>query len=223
MLYRFLHPIVNRLARLLAVVEVVGVENMPRRGGILLISNHLTSLDPLLLGMCFVRALHFMAKAELFQNPALARLFTTLCGFPVRRGEIDRVAIRHAESLLQAGKVVAIFPEGHRSRSGRVQEAHGGVALLARRTGVPILPIAIMGTEHMVPAELLKWRPWRRPHVRIVVGEPFIVQRADRSDSAAQAEQVMSRVLAMLPPPMVARLGRMYRSCEATERAFPLF
>ena len=200
MLYRFLHPIVNRLMRLIAHVEVRGVEKMPR-GGVLLISNHLTNFDALVVGMCFKRELHFMAKTELYQVPILGWLIPRMNGFPVRRGEADRAALRQAEELLNSGRVVAIFPEGHRSRGEGVQDSRGGVALLARRTHKPILPVAITGTEQLRLSEALRWRPWRRPTVTVAVGEPFVLpQPVGRADYNALANVIMGRVAELLPP-----------------------
>jgi 1-acyl-sn-glycerol-3-phosphate acyltransferase len=200
MLYRLLHPIVNRLMRLLAHVEVQGVEKMPR-GGVLLISNHLTNFDVLVVGMSFKRELHFMAKTELYQVPIMGWLIPRMNGFPVRRGEADRAALRQAEELLNNGRVVAIFPEGHRSRDGGVQESRGGVALLARRTHKPILPVAVTGTEQLRLPAALKWRPWRRPTITLTVGDPFVLpQPVGRADYNALANVIMSRVAELLPP-----------------------
>ncbi len=200
-LYRFLIPVVNGAARLIARVEISGVENVPQAGGLLIVSNHLANIDPLIVGMCFRRELHFMAKAELFRNPLLTRLITSLHTFPVRRGEPDRAALRHAEGLLREGRVVAVFPEGHRSVAGAVQDSKGGIALIARRGNAPILPVAITGTEHLTLSALRAWRPWRRPTVTISIGEPFALPRGEgRADYEALAAYIMGRVAAMLPP-----------------------
>ncbi len=200
-LYRFLYPIVNWLSRAAARVTVTGTEHMPRAGGVLLVSNHLSNYDPLMVAMIFKRILHFMGKAELYRNPVLRWVCLQLQTFPVRRGEVDRAALRYAEELLRGGRVVAVFPEGHRSRTGNMQAAQGGIALLARRTGVPILPVAITGTQYLWPPALLRWRPWRRPEVTITIGEPFTLPRAaGRAGNAAQTDLIMARVAALLPP-----------------------
>ena len=200
-LYRFLYPIVNWLSRAAARVTVTGVEHMPRAGGVLLVSNHLSNYDPMIVAMCFKRILHFMGKAELYRNPVLRWICLQLQTFPVRRGEVDRAALRYAEELLRGGRVVAVFPEGHRSRTGNMQAAQGGIALLARRTGAPILPVAITGTQYLWPPALLRWRPWRRPEVTITIGEPFTLPRAaGRAGNAAQTDLIMARVAALLPP-----------------------
>ncbi len=200
-LYRFLYPIVNWLVRVLARVTVTGAEHMPRSGGVLLVSNHLTSYDPMIVGMNFKRILRFMAKIELYRNPARAWFVTQLQAFPIRRGEADRAALRYAEELLKDGRVVAIFPEGHRSRNAAMQAGQPGIALLARRTGAPILPVAITGTEHFLPRALPRWRPWRRPALTITVGAPFTLPpHAGRADYTALIDLIMSRVAALLPP-----------------------
>ena len=200
-LYRFLYPIVNWLSRAAARVTVTGTEHMPRAGGVLLVSNHLSNYDPLMVAMIFKRILHFMGKAELYRNPVLRWVCLQLQTFPVRRGEVDRAALRYAEELLRGGRVVAVFPEGHRSRTGNMQAAQGGIALLARRTGAPILPVAITGTQYLWPPALLRWRPWRRPEVTITIGEPFTLPRAaGRAGNAAQTDLIMARVAALLPP-----------------------
>lgn len=201
MFYRFLFPLVNWLIRMVARVEVRGAAQMPRKGGLLLVSNHLTIVDPFIVGMCFKRELHFMAKIELYRNPLAAWVIAHLGAFPVRRGEPDRAALRHAEGLLHDGRVVAIFPEGHRSEAAAVQSSKGGIALLARRAGVPILPVAITGVERLLPRELAHWRPWRRPTITVTVGAPFTLpQTSGRADYTALANLIMGRVAELLPP-----------------------
>lgn len=199
--YRFVHPIINWLARVLARVTITGTEHLPRSGGVLIVSNHLTYYDPLIVGMCFKRVVYYMAKIELYRNPVLAWFITQLQAFPIRRGEVDRAALRRADELLKSGRVVALFPEGHRSRDARIQESKGGIALIARRSGVPIVPLAITGTEHLLPRELARWRPWHRPALTVTVGEPFMLPPlSGRADYNALADLIMSHVAALLPP-----------------------
>jgi 1-acyl-sn-glycerol-3-phosphate acyltransferase len=201
MLYRFIHPIVNRLARVVADVTITGAERMPRGMGVLVVSNHLTNYDPLIISMCFKRELHYMAKVELYRHPLIGWLISHLNAFPVRRGEADRTALRRAEELLHSGRVVALFPEGHRARDAAVQPSKGGIALLARRANVPILPVAITGTQYLLPEALPRWRPWRRPAVTVTVGTPFTLPPSTgRADYNALANLIMGHVAELLPP-----------------------
>jgi 1-acyl-sn-glycerol-3-phosphate acyltransferase len=191
------------LFTLLGRVRAENLSRLPRKGGVVLVSNHLTMLDPVLLGCLLPRQLHFMAKEELFGVPALG-LYLRLAGsFPIRRGAPDREGLRRAEELLRAGEVIMIFPEGHRSRATGAQEARTGAVLLAARTNSPIVPAAITGTErlrlHQPPAEIARGF-LSRPEIRMRLGEPFAVARGGGSSARkAAADQVMRRITALLP------------------------
>jgi len=184
-------------------VEAEGVEHLPRSGGAVLVSNHLTDFDPFLLGTLFLRQLHFMTKEELFRGP-LGWWLRSGGGFPVRRGEVDRAALRVAEDMLRAGKVVMIFPEGHRSQGTEMQAARSGAVLLASRVGCPIVPVAIAGTERLrlagPPGDTLA-RVLSRPRVRVRVGEPIAMGEAQRGRGRqVAADLLMRRIVQMLPP-----------------------
>lgn len=189
---------------LIARVRAEGIYRLPAQGGVVLVSNHLTDLDPLLLGALFPRQLHFMAKEELFRWAPLGWWLRQTGTFPVRRGEIDRSALKQAEDLLRAGEVLMIFPEGHRSGSASLQAARSGAALLASRTGCPIVPVAIAGTENLrfhrlhgqvVPGILT------RPRVMVRVGQPISLDTTGRGHGRkAAADLVMRRIVSMLPP-----------------------
>lgn len=188
---------------LLARVHAEGVGYMPVTGGVVVVSNHLTYLDPLLLGVLFRRQLHFMAKEEIFAFKPLGTWLRWTGTFPVRRGLVDRKALREAEELLRAGEVVMIFPEGHRSATMGAQAARAGAALLAGRVGVPILPVGITGTEHLrlrgEPLQATR-RLLSRPYVSVRVGPPFLVGSDRAAGRKSSASEVMRRVIALLPP-----------------------
>ena len=93
-----------------------GIHNLPKKGAVIIVANHVSAWDPLLVAVGSPRPVHFMAKAELYQNQILARLLNALNAFPVKRGQADRNAIRKALKLLESGKVLGIFPEGTRKR-----------------------------------------------------------------------------------------------------------
>lgn len=196
--------LVKAIVLVLVRVEVAGKENMPRQGPLIVASNHFNNADPPLLGATLPRRLVFMAKHEMFQWPVLG-LMTRLAGaFPVRRSEADLGALREATSVLRRSQVLAMFPEGTRSKDGKLHKAEPGTALLALRSEVPVLPVAIAGTEDVVllrlPLDLLRLR---RPHVRVVIGHPFFlppVERITAEEVKRCTDLIMGRIAALLPP-----------------------
>ncbi|MCX7642283.1 MAG: 1-acyl-sn-glycerol-3-phosphate acyltransferase [Armatimonadetes bacterium] len=149
-------------------LKVEGAERLPREGGVIIASTHTATLDPVILGCAFPRPLTFMAKEELFRFPPFAALIRTLGAFPVRRGEPDRRALRKAVSLLRQGRCLVIFPEGTRNPNWRLRQPELGVALLAAWSGAPVLPVAIFGSELLMPKG--KFFPRPAP-LRVKVGE----------------------------------------------------
>jgi 1-acyl-sn-glycerol-3-phosphate acyltransferase len=141
--------------------EVEGKEHIPDQGPLVVCPNHIHNLDPPLVGAAMNRKVHFMAKEELFRIPVLAQIISRLGAFPVRRGASDRNAFKKAMQILQEGKVLAIFPEGTRSRSGRLGKAHPGAALIALKGNANVVPAAIIGPYRLFGK------------IRIVFGPPF--------------------------------------------------
>jgi 1-acyl-sn-glycerol-3-phosphate acyltransferase len=180
--------------------RVKGQSNIPRQGPFLLVSNHLSYADPPLLGLSFGRRINFMAKEELFRNRLIGGFLRHLGAISVNRGGVNRDAFRQAEQVLKNGKILAIFPEGHRSRDLRLQPALPGSALFALHTGVPVLPVAVSGTQRVFRLDCL----WRRPVVTLVIGEPFHLPRAVKSLNKEHLEKctdlIMRRIAALLPP-----------------------
>ncbi len=188
--------------------ERVGLENVPREGGVLMVSNHLSSADPpLLAAVLYPRWPKYMAKIELFQKPFFGYLFALSGAFPVKRFEADLGALHEAESQLERGEILGMFPEGHRSDSGALIEAHPGTAYIALRTQTTIVPVAITGSERFR-------RGWRvllqRPRVRVVFGKPFRIEhrgRVARHSVEAASLRIMREIAAQLP----ARYRGVYR------------
>jgi 1-acyl-sn-glycerol-3-phosphate acyltransferase len=141
--------------------QIEGQENVPSNGAVVICSNHLSLLDPPLLGASMTRKVFFMAKEELFHIPVISFLIRRFGAFPVKRGAGDRSALRMALEVLQRGDVLGIFPEGTRSKTGRLGKPQPGVALFALRGNAVVVPVAILG-------------PYRffRP-IRIVYGKPM--------------------------------------------------
>lgn len=178
---------------------IEGREHVPSSGPLILAANHLSLADPIILGGIFPRPVRFMAKQELLRNPLVSVLVPWYGAFTVRRGEADRVAYRRALRVLEDGEVLGLFPEGTRSRTGGLQAARSGVGLLALRTGAPIIPVGIVGTEHLGPKRLLR----SRPTVIVRIGRPLIVdrhERSTRSEAARLTHEMMQAIAELLPP-----------------------
>ena len=128
-------------------IDVVGIENVPKEGGLILASNHVSYLDPIVLAITMKRKIYFITKKEAFNNIFGNILLTNLNAFPVDREKIDIHSLKKSLEILQEKKVLGIFPEGTRSKNGELQELKLGIIKIAIKTGVPILPVGIMGTH----------------------------------------------------------------------------
>lgn len=182
--------------------EVVGREHVPLEGPLVLASNHVNNVDPPAITLAVPRFPMFMAKREMITWPILGPAIRMFGAFPVRRGGADLSAIRAASDVVNEGNMVVMFPEGTRSRTGGLTKGHPGTALIALRTGAPILPVAVTGTETI----LWPWlfiKPLSIKHVKVTIGEPFRLPPVERIDGAAAAEAtgvIMRRIAALLPP-----------------------
>lgn len=167
------------------------VHHVPRQGAFILASNHASNLDPVVLGICSIRRLNFMAKVELFKG-SLGFFLTRLGAFPVKRGESDFGAMREALRRLKEGLVVLIFVEGTRRIGNEPSKAQAGVGFLAMKSRVPIVPVYIHGTDKvMAPGtKLLKRGP-----VSATYGEPFFVDDAHTYEEASQ--RILDKIYAL--------------------------
>lgn len=142
---------VGRVLFALLNLKTWGKNNIPAQGGVIVAANHVSNWDPIVIALAFNRPIHFMGKAELFNNKLLALFFTKLNAFPVKRGSADRQAIKQAMQLIEEEKVLGIFPEGTRNKTGKEIKPQLGVALIALKTGAPVLPVACLGTKRNLP------------------------------------------------------------------------
>lgn len=193
------------LARLFFRARVEGVEHIPRSGAFILVANHCSNLDPPIIGWAtghkVGRVIHFMAKMEMRKWPVAGWLALKSGVIFVRRGEADRAAQKAALDALAAGRPIALFPEGTRSRDGHLKHGRGGAAFLAIRSGARLLPVGIAGTHRIFPGRS-RWPHASRIVIRI--GEPFHVShvpdgRLDREALAAATERIMAAIDAQLP------------------------
>jgi 1-acyl-sn-glycerol-3-phosphate acyltransferase len=176
--------------------RVTGRQNVPRSGGVILAPNHVSYSDPPVVGAAVRRRVRFMAKWELFQIPVLGRIIRNVGAFPVKQSTADRGALKRAMELLNAGDVVCIFPEGTRNLSGELLKAELGMGLIALKSRAPVVPMALVGTENLLPAHSVFLKFSR---VRVLIGKPVPLDDLyERSSDREALEEVGTRVMAAI-------------------------
>ena len=197
--------ILSPLARGLFRAKIVGRKNVPREGAVILASNHLSFIDSVVITLFAPRSVSFLAKESYFTTPGftgtVSRLFFTSIGaIPVSRGvgQAAEDALDSGLSLLQDGEAFAVYPEGTRSRDGKLYRGKTGVAWLALNAGVPVVPVALKGTDKVQPIGSNKIRPAK---VSIEFGTPLDLSRHGKADSGRArrhaTDEVMEAIAAM--------------------------
>jgi len=183
-------------------ITVVGLENLPMTGPLIIAANHLNDVDPGILCTRIRRPIVFMAKIELFRVPGLAQFLRAFGAFPVKRGEADLSALRNANVALEKGMAVCIFPEGTREGPDeQLAEAWPGAALIAQRANATILPVAIHGSGKLALPKMFLY-PYRKAHITLTIGEPFVLAKPARLNAEAAQDgtrEIMERIAALLP------------------------
>jgi 1-acyl-sn-glycerol-3-phosphate acyltransferase len=169
--YQFARGVVRAIDRLYWRVEVDGIENMPATGRVILAPLHRSNIDSLVVAEVTRRKLLFMAKDSLWKFRPLGAVIGGLGGFPVHRGATDRLALDRAQSVLERDEVLVLFPEGGRRAGNTVEDLHEGAAFLSARTGAPIVPVGIGGSEAVMPYGSRLIRPGK---VCVTVGSPLL-------------------------------------------------
>ena len=191
--YAAVRVVMSPPAILLYRCRAIGLENIPATGPIILAPNHFSNFDHFFVGVRLRRRIRFMTKSQFFAaNPALDYLFRVSGHFPVRRGHDDAEAFVTAHSILDRGGCVGIYAEGGRSRTGGLGEPRRGVGRLAVESGVPVVPVAIHGSQGA-----REWRRGRFPRVTVSYGEPLTLDREPEPSRERQqeaAEEIFGRV-----------------------------
>ena len=201
MLRAILRSLVRFLFEVLTRVKTEGLENVPIHGGCILAANHVSRLDPALIYVLLRRADVTSLVADKYKKmPFFRWLVEAVGGIWVNREEADFHALREARDFLKNGGILGIAPEGTRSHTGALMPAKTGVAYLADKADVPIIPTAISGTDKAFH-ELFRLR---RAYIMVRFGEPFTLPHLERGDRTLalhqNTEEIMCRIAALLPP-----------------------
>jgi 1-acyl-sn-glycerol-3-phosphate acyltransferase len=196
-LARFLRTTLGRLFLRLYRTRFFGEEHLPLQGGYIVAGNHVSYLDPMLLWCGTPQPTHFLARKELFDAPFLRWLLPRVWCLPISRASADREGIQRATALLKRGECVGIFPEGTRqvaAESGETAlgEAHAGVAFIAIRAGVPVVPVGLWGTQHALPRGA---KVPRFPRVTIRYGEPVEPQAFSQYDRQERLQAMTAEIM----------------------------
>ena len=202
-----IYAVMRAAIRLLAALvlgrhlHMEGLERIPRRGPVLVVGNHVGTVDPVLLGINIPRLdVYYMAKSELFRGRFIGWLFRRCHTFPVVRDTPDRNALRVALGHLRAGRVLLVYPEGTRSRDGLLHHAHAGAGFLARHSGAAIVPVASWGSDRVLPRGATLPR---RAEVHQRIGEAFHLPDTGAGgrplSNQEAADLMLARVAALLP------------------------
>ena len=188
MLYFFVKAIFLFIFKYFCRWKVEGVENIPEEGPVIIVSNHVSYWDPIVLGVAIPRRLHFMAKAELFKIPVLAQIVKSLGAFPVDRKKSDRAALRAAMEILDRRDVLGMFPEGTRIRDVELGEFKMGAAMIAAKANAPLVPVALINTPNIFS------RGFFRPF-KVVIKKPVhIAKKEAQKITSQQLEEISNDI-----------------------------
>ena len=190
MFYKILKVIFRFTFNLLFSPKVIGAENVPKEGAMIMAANHMSNWDPPILGTYLPRTVGYMAKEELFKPAIAGSIIKSLNAFPVKRGASDRGAIKMALNILKKGLCLGIFPEGTRSRDGKLHKAQAGVSLIAAMSKAPVVPTALIGTNKIWSKEE------KFPQLTIVFGEPIYYEGKSNDKAALEefSQEIMKKI-----------------------------
>ncbi|MFC7060469.1 lysophospholipid acyltransferase family protein [Halobacillus seohaensis] len=165
-------------------IKVVGKENIPKEGPVIICSNHISNIDPPVVGITNQRNLYFLAKEELFKNKVIGGILKRVQAFPIKRGMRDRNALRKGLDILKQNHALGLFPEGSRQKSGDIGKGLAGAGFFALRSNAAIVPCAIIGPYR-------KFKP-----LKVVYGEPLDMQsyRDEKASAQVVTDYIMEEI-----------------------------
>lgn len=182
--YRTVRALFRLFFKIYGRWEIIGRENVPKSGPVIVAPNHLSYVDPPLVGSALDRECRFMARHDLWNNAFMKWLMPRIGAFPVHRGKMDRQAIRLGLEALEKGYVLVVFPEGARSDDGVLQRGELGAALFVQKSGAPVIPTAIIGAYEMLPSHAKKLK---RTKLKCIYGEPLTFEKASTREEILRA------------------------------------
>lgn len=188
MLYHFGKLICSILFRPYYRIKMEGKENIPKTGPVIICSNHISNLDPPIVGVTSPRTIYFMAKEELFKNKIIGGILKRVHAFPVKRGMRDRQALRDGLAVLKEGQTLGLFPEGTRSKTGEIGKGLAGAGFFAMKSNATIIPCAIVGP----------YKPFTP--LKVVYGKPVMIEKLVKEKASAQevTDKIMTEIQKLL-------------------------
>lgn len=196
--YKCCALIVRSIVKLLFGLEVQGVEKIPLRGRVIIAANHQSYLDPPLLGSVLRREIRYLAKEELFKIAVLKWIIIYLGAIPIKRSKLDLEALRRSAEILENGEALLVFPEGHRSRDGKLRQGLGGVGYLASQTNTDVYPVYMRNIRGSFR------RIFKRQKIQVFIGDPVRSEDLPNKDRLSRrqvymafSDEIMKRIAAL--------------------------
>ena len=191
MFYRIFRFICTILILLFWSIKIEEKEQLNQKGSLILAANHVSYLDPIVLGVAVKRPIHFITKKEVFKVPFLGFLARSLGAIPVDRNKANPTSIKKSFSLLKKGHILGIFPEGTRSLNGELLDLNAGLIKIALKTGSPIIPVGISGTFEIYPPKARMPSFFKRKNIYIHFGKPIYLDNTREKDIKYQKESLI--------------------------------
>ena len=191
MFYKVVRFIGYILTLLFWPIKTKGKKNLIKESSLILAVNHVSYLDPIVLGVAVRRQIHFIAKKEIFNIPILGFIIRSLGAIPVDRKKANPVSIKKSFLVLKKGNILGIFPEGARSMNGELLEFNIGLIKIALKTKSPIIPVGINGTFSIYPPKAKFPNFFKRKNIYINFGEPIYLDNTRAKDIKYQKESLL--------------------------------